>query len=147
MKLSKALKLKNKLAGEVKSKQSLVEEENVQINDNESPFSTPDLDAESVEVQNKLIDIKVKIAIANVPVYPIIYKLAELKNRVAYLKDLNTKEGTFFESRFLSADSARETKYVPQISKERVKELIKEAEEKIEQLQDALDDFNSVTVI
>ena len=147
MKLTKALKLKNKFAGEINKLQRLIQDENVQMDDNKSSFQVKNLFEKLNTKQHALATLKGKIAVANGPIFEKIFLMAELKNQISFLEGLNTKEGSFMESRFLSADSVKATIYKAEITKHFVENQIEVLKNKIEELQDEIDEFNTITYI
>ena len=141
MKLTKALKLKNQVAGEVSDLKDRLTKQN-------SRPSTQPFDYDAQEVLGALrakiehlVSVKSAIAAANVAQYPRIFRLAELKGLVAILKALDVRSGVFKEGgRF--AEAAYEIEYVAQLKKAVVDGLVAELETEITALQDELDEFN-----
>jgi hypothetical protein len=141
MKLTKALKLKNQLAGEVTELKDRLAKQNSRSA--KVPF---DYDSREVlgalrEKIEHLITVKTAIAAANVGQYARIFRLAELKGLVALLKALDVRHGTFKEAgNYALAPS--ETEYVAQLKKADVDGLVAAFEAEIADLQDQLDEFN-----
>ncbi len=141
MKLTKALKLKNQLAGEVTELKDRLGKQNSR------PATVPfDYEAREVltalrEKVDYLITVKSAIAAANVAQYPRIFRLAELKGLVALLKALDVRHGVFKEAGNY-AQPAYEIEYVAQLKKAAVDGLVAELEAEISALQDELDEFN-----
>jgi predicted TIM-barrel fold metal-dependent hydrolase len=141
MKLSKALKLKNQLAGDVTVLKDRLGKQN--SHSAKVPF---DYDSQEIlrtlrDKIDHLITVKAAIAAANVAQYPRIFRLAELKGLVALLKALDVRHGVFMEGGNY-AQSAHEIEYVAQIKKAAVDALVAEMEAEISALQDQLDEFN-----
>jgi len=141
MKLTKALKLKNQLAGEVTELKDRLAKQN-------SRAVTVPFDYDSREVLkalrekiNHLVAVKSAIAVANLAQYPRIFGLAELKGLVALLKALDVRHGIFKEAGNY-AQPAYEIEYVAQLKKAVVDGHIAELEAEIAALQDQLDEFN-----
>lgn len=140
MKLSRALKLKKKIAGEIVQLQNLITHENVQIEPNTSRFKTPELLEKLIEKQTKLIDLKTQIAKSNEPIWRLIFQSAELKGRILFLRGLNTNEGIIKRESY-RGDPVPE-KHIPQINKAQVEDQITALEKQIEQLQEDIDTYN-----
>lgn len=143
MKLSKALKLKNQLAGDVTELKDRLGKQS------SHPATVPfDYDAREVltslrEKVDHLIAVKSAIAAANTQQYPRIFRLAELKGLVAILKALDVRQGVYKEAGNY-AQPAYEIEYVAQLKKAAVDGLVAELETEIADLQDQLDEFNHV---
>ena len=141
MKLTKALKLKNQLAGEVTELKDRLGKQN-------SRAATVPFDYDAGEVlaalrakAAQLVAVKSAIAAANVAQYPRIFRLAELKGLVALLKALDVRHGVFKEAGSY-AQPAYEIEYVAQLKKSAVDALVAELDTEISALQDELDEFN-----
>ncbi|MES2597774.1 MAG: hypothetical protein V4662_20680 [Verrucomicrobiota bacterium] len=141
MKLSKALKLKNQLAGDVTTLKDRLTSQNSRAS--KVPFDYDNLQVLS-DLRAKLDDlvkVKTSIAAANVAQYARIFRLAELKGLVAMIKGLDVRHGLFKEGgSYMQA--AFETEYIAQIKKADADQLIAELEAEIISLQDSLDEFN-----
>jgi len=146
MKLTKALKLKNQLAGEVTELKERLTKQNSRAA--KIPF---DYDAQEIlaalraKVEH-LIAVKSVIAAANVAQYPRIFRLAELKGIVALFKALDVRHGVFKEAGNY-AQPAYEVEYVAQLKKSVVDGLVAELEAEISALQDGLDEFNHTQAV
>jgi hypothetical protein len=141
MKITKALKLKNQLAGDVAELKDRLAKQNSRAST--VPF---DYDANAVLAAlrakvDELVSVKSAIAAANVAIYPRIFRLAELKGLVTSIKSLDTRQGVFKEGGGFSL-SACEVEYVAQIKKSTVDTLAAELEAEISAIQDELDEFN-----
>ena len=140
MKLAKALKQKNLLAGEIAQLKTILAEQNSR------PARQPfDYDARTVLSQlraktDELVTLKARLAAANTDAYPQIFRLAELKGLVASLKALPAKEGVYTES--LGYAQNAEVTYVVQIKRAEVDALVETFQTEIQSIQDDLDEFN-----
>lgn len=147
MKLAKALKLKNQLAGDVAELKARLESQNAR------PSTVPfDYDAKEVLAElrakiAKLVEVKSELAVANAELYPRIFRLAELKGLVATLKSLNVRNGLFKEGGGSFGQAAYDIEYTAQIKKPEVDALVAELEADISDLQDELDEFNHRTSV
>lgn len=140
MKLAKALKLKNRLAGEVAQLKELLTQQNSRPSRQKFDYDNTQVLGELRAKIDELIQTKAAIGAANAAIYAQIFRLAELKGLVATLKALPTKEGVYVES--LGYAQSVEVEYTAQLKKAEVDRLIQELETEIQALQDALDEFN-----
>ncbi len=130
MKLVKARKQNNLLAGEIAQLKTILAEQN------SLPARQPfDYDARAVVAQ-----LRANLAAANTDAYPQIFRLAELKGLVASLKALPTREGVYTESPGHAQNA--EATYVVQIKRAEVDALVETFQNEIRSIQDDLDEFN-----
>ncbi len=153
--LSQALKLKNRLAGEVARSREIVQRENSR---KESTPVRADVRAafeHSITRSRELAAFKGVIAAANagvtgpdVGIYGKLNLQAELRGLISFVKALDTKEGEEVERvGFLSRDEASRTVFVAVINREEVDRLVSLYQREIERLQDEIDEFNASTQI
>ena len=140
MKLAKALKQKNKLAGEVAQLKELLTQQNSRSTKQKFDYDNQQVLGELRTKVDELIKTKAAIGAANAEIYAQIFRLAELKGLVATLKALPTKEGVYVES--LGYAQSVEVEYAAQLKKAEVDKLTQDLETEIQALQDALDEFN-----
>lgn len=145
MKLSQALKQKNRLAGEIVTQQRILTRENSKRNDNPSKVEVSAVFSRIVTLSDELGKIKAAIAAANVPIYPKIERMAELKSRIAYIKGLNKREGTEVEP--IGANQTKEFTWTAFITEEKADKLVAELQGEIDRLQDEVDAFNATTSV
>jgi len=143
MNLSQALKQKNRLAGEYVRLAAIFSRENSRRDDNPSKIDAQTIYNQMVEVSNNLGELKAKIAAANVPIYPAIERMSELKTRIAYLTQLNKREGAEVVQQYNS--TAINYTHTSFINQEKADQLILEIQKEIESLQDAVDSYNATT--
>jgi hypothetical protein len=141
MKLTKALKLKNQLAGEVTELKERLGKQNARAATVPFDYDSREVLVALREKIDQLISVKSAIAAANVAQYPRIFRLAELKGLVTLLKGLDARHGVFREAGNY-AQPAYEIEYVAQLKKPVIDALVAELEAEISALQDALDEFN-----
>jgi hypothetical protein len=141
MKIAKALKLKNQLAGEVAQLKDLLAKQNVRSTKQKFDYDNREVLTRLRGKLDELVKAKAAIAAANAEIYYKIFRLAELKGLVTTLTALETKSGVFHEGgRF--GEPAYEVEYVAQLGKVDVDKLVSELKDEIQSLQDALDEFN-----
>lgn len=141
MKLNKALKLKNKIAGDISRLKGLLTSQNVRPAKQAFDYNNSEVLAELRAKVGELVRVKTAIATANVEIYAKIFRLAELKGLVATLCALDTRQGTFLEQGNYG-NSATEVEYVAQLKRVQVDALVAEFQAEIQTLQESLDEFN-----
>ena len=97
MKLAKALKLRNQLAGEVAELKRLLATQNVRSTKQKFDYDNRDVLARLRAKLDELVRVKAALAAANAEAYGKIFRLAELKGLVTALEALETKSGVFHE--------------------------------------------------
>lgn len=140
MKLAKALKQKNLLAGEIAQLKVTLAEQNSRPARQPFAYDTRNVLALLRAKTDELVALKAALAVANVDAYPQIFRLAELKGLVATLKALPTKEGVYTES--LGYAQNAEVTYVAQIQRADADALVEMLQAEIQTLQDTLDEYN-----
>ncbi len=140
MKLAKALKQKNLLAGEIAQLKTILAVQNSRSARQPFDYDTRNVLAQLRARTNELVALKARLAAANVDAYPQIFRLAELKGLVASLKTLPTKEGVYVES--LGYAQNTEVAYVAQIKRAEADALVETLQAEIQSIQDQLDEYN-----
>jgi len=145
MTVKQALKLKNKLVQELNELQVRLQANNSVIEGNVRNYSSKETLSEIYKKVDELNFIKTKIHRTNSPVYDKIFLLAELKSLVSNLKSLDCTSGIAedYYSRRLDAPTIKNS----EISVVERDNEIKFLENRIEELQEELDTFNSTTVV
>lgn len=144
MNLAQALKLKNRLAGELVRKQQILGRENARRNDSVSKIDREAVWNEIVEISDKLGELKGRISRANIAIYPSLERMAELKSRITFLSNLPKREGE--EVSFVGRDSEKLIyTWDSFINQERADEEVADLQEEINDLQDKVDAYNATT--
>lgn len=141
MKIAKALKLKNQLAGEIAQLKDLLAKQNSRSSKQKFDYDNREVLARLRAKLDELIKTKAAVAAANAEIYGKIFRLAELKGLVATLTGLETKAGVFHEGHGFG-EAAHEVEYIAQLGKVEVDKLVAELNAEIQTLQDELDEFN-----
>ena len=141
MKITKALKLKNQLAGDVAELKDRLAKQNSRASTVPFDYDANDVLAALRAKVDELVSVKSAIASANLAIYPRIFRLAELKGLVTSIKSLDTRQGVFKEGGSFSL-SAIDIEYIAQIKKPAVDALVAKLEAEISVIQDELDEFN-----
>lgn len=143
--LARLLKDKNILATKINEIKSRIQTENVTVDNNKSKYDLKTEYLNFILLTEELIDVKTKISRLNVQVVDKIYKLSELKARVAFLRGLDTKEGVFKDK--WNRDNSTTEKFTPQLDRIFVDNEIQKLMAQIDILQDELDTYNHSTKI
>ena len=144
MNIAKALKAKNQLAGEIGKLAGLISAENVQLNDNASRFNVAEMYAQYKTKAAELVVLKSAIAVANAGVWNKVFTIVELKGRIAFLRSMNTREGSHRERDYTQTI---ENKYTAAMNAKMVADEVEQFEKQIVELQDEVDDYNHSTTI
>lgn len=144
MNIAQALKAKNRLAGELVRKQQILVRENARRSDSVSEVNRENVFNDIIDISDKLGELKGKITRANVAIYPVLERMAELKSRIGFLTTLPKREGE--EISFVGRDQEKLT-YVWDsfINQESSDDIISKLQEEINELQDEVDNYNATT--
>lgn len=142
MNIKQALKKKNQLTSEIKKIDLLIRNYNSIVEGNPRHYSISDLMMEADSKRLELVDLKYKIHMANAPVYKLIFEMSELKNKITNYNCISTTEG-------LQMTYGKENSYklVVEYNNKQISDLVKGFEDRIIEIQDELDEFNSITKI
>ena len=146
MNISKALKVKNRLAGEVVRLQEVFKRENSRRNDNPSKVDPAAVFAELMVTRNKLISLKGAINEASAPISVKLAELAELKQYINFLNSVPNREG---EELTLIGSNREKLVYTwtSLLNREGLDKLVVLAQNEVNTLQDEVDTFNAVTSV
>lgn len=148
--LNKALKIKNRLSGELAKLQAVAVQNN-SVREDQKEGKTVVLEnvwTEMAATRAALINLKGKIAVASSGIAEKLVKMAELKAEIAFLNSLAVKEGSEdFVTGYGSNASVKTVKWDSYISAARKAELIREFQYIIDNLQDEIDEYNAVTKV
>lgn len=142
MKLAKALKLKNQVAGEVGRLKDLLTKQNVRSTKQPFDYNNADVLVSLRGKIDELVKIKAAIAAANSEIYGKIFRMAELKGLITTLSALETRHGVFYERGSGYGEQPVAVEYVAQLKAVEVDKLVAELRAEIQSLQDSLDEFN-----
>lgn len=133
--LSKALKLKNRLAGRLAKTTSTITQYNSVAGN--CDVNVTNLDIERAELSDSLVELKTAIYEANKGIYRFINQMGEKKSEIAFLNSLNTRNGPE-----LGYNGVWIT-YSATIKKVDVDKRVKLLEKEIDDLQDQIDKYNA----
>jgi len=146
MKLVNALKVKNRIAGEVTRLSGIIKRENSKVIGSTSAVDMKAVSDEYKDSIEKLINIKAAIAKANADIYEKIDRMSEYKSLIKFYIELDTKDGRYRISGDYGKDSYVE-EYKAFYKQEDIDRMVKDLRLKIEALQDEIDEFNAVKFI
>lgn len=138
--LSKAMKVKNRLAGRLGKVQANIAAYNSVLEGRRGEVDVAALDKQRAEIVTALITLKTSITEGSRGLQETIYTLAEKKSEVEFLNGLNTRHGTEPPTYMNNTPSV----YVATIQMKDVADRVKKLEAEIDGLQDKIDNYNSV---
>jgi hypothetical protein len=134
--LAKALKVKNRLAGQIAKFNKAITTYNSVQEGSEQPDVRAAYEARKAIIRH-LVDLKTTISLANAPIQRTIYELAELKALVALLNSVSTRHG-----KSLEGYANNPITYVAALRVGDVNAEVRRLEAAIDRMQDQLDTFN-----
>lgn len=144
MKLSKALKEKNRLVGEINRIKQLISRENSRDVKSSSKVDVDKLWLDLNLTTNKLVTIKAAIFKANVGIYANIVSMGELKDRIYWMASVNTNNE---KSERPYGEHILTTEYKACKTQEDIDNMTKAMQDEIARLQDEIDEYNATTMI
>jgi len=145
--LARALKLKNRLTGQVLKLGQRAIAHNSFVKNTKSAYDTRVVFQEFCLTQSNLVEVKTKIQLANAPIQEKIIEIGELRSHIALLQGMNVTEGPQFVNRWEDDGTEKTRDYVAAIGKEERDLTVAELEAEIDSLQDAIDVHNGTTKI
>jgi hypothetical protein len=145
MTVRQALKQKNKLVQELKELNGRLQNNNSIIEGNSRDYSSKETLTAIYSKVNELTVLKTKIHRANAPVYDKIFLLSELKSIAQTLRGLDCTNGIAVD--FYARRSESQIIKNAEITATERDAEVKFLENRIEQIQDELDQFNAATLI
>lgn len=143
IKIHKALKIKNRIIGEINSDREIFRRENSRRSDSVSTVDrSAVMDRLSKNVE-KIVRLKAAIAIATAPISASLAGLSEMKSQVTFLKSLPVRKGV--ELVAVTRDTTKEYTWQAEIDQEKVDLLVSQLNADISAQQDKIDDFNAKT--
>jgi len=142
--LAKALKLKNRMTGDLKTLETRVQSYNSNEKGRTVPYDGKSTYLESNALRMGIVHLKTTIQLANKPIEQEIIFLGELKAEISFLSSVPTRKGVE-----ITVNYGKEitTEFIASISKEEIDAVIKELQSKIDDLQDKIDAHNATTMI
>ena len=144
MNIKQALKLKNKLIKSISENTKLLQQYNTVEVGNPRPYSPTILMDVITRKTDELIALKSKLHRANAPMFENIFEMSELKSTIKAIQKLDCTEGKSNRDRYRMESELVLTSEISLVDRN---EFIKKLEDRIEQIQDEMDVFNSNTEI
>lgn len=145
MNITKALKTKNRLAGEIARDRNIFARENSKKKGEERVVDLTALRLKTEKLSQNLIAVKTAITVASAPIALKLVTLSELKGDLAWLKELTIIEGSH-SSRFPSNNSEPEF-YEAYLQATDRDALIEDMQHRIDTIQDEVDEYNAITQV
>jgi len=140
MKLFQALKLKNKLVGEINNKKSLILQKNSITLGEKNYYNSKQLLEELIQYIKDLNTLKVAINLANFDIQQSIYEIAEAKSFLSFIKSINTTEGKIKGGGRFSGEI--ENDFIVGINEAEKNKFVSEYQILVDLLQDKIDIYN-----
>lgn len=144
MNIKQALKEKNKKAKKIIDLLDRTDKYNSMEEGGVRTYNPTESLEQSIETMEELITLKTRIHKANIEVYDNIFRMAEYKSFVKYLKNLNCEEGKITRTRFGDSASLNKTTIITERERD---ELVENYEKMIDDIQSELDEYNATTHI
>lgn len=144
MKLYQALKLKKKIASDISKLWTKLRENNSVIKGEERNYDPKEIMDEILKKTEYLIRLKINIQKANEPILDKIYRIAELKSQVDYLRTVSTKKGI---ETYRDYGNTVSQEYETIYDRKQIDELTLTLETSISKIQDELEQYNFNTDI
>lgn len=144
MNIKQALKLKNKLIKSIGDNTKLLQQYNTVEVGNPRPYSPTILLGSITKTTTELVELKSKLHRANAPMFEKIFEMSELKSTIKAMQKLDCTEGKSNRDRYRMESELVLTSEISLVDRN---EFIKKLEDRIEQIQDEMDVFNSNTEI
>ncbi|HNZ66264.1 MAG TPA: hypothetical protein PKM32_02700 [Planctomycetota bacterium] len=112
VKLSKALKIKNNLINQYNQATDIFSRENSRLVKSTSTIDREKIYQKIEKLLNLIIEVKTRIAEANIGIYKQIASIAEVKSIISYLRSLNTTDGIITKTTYQSTYEEEYTAYL-----------------------------------
>jgi hypothetical protein len=145
MKLSKALKLKKGLVGEITKLKQQIKEKNSYLegSKNGEKANVQELYDELLSKIDELTGLKFAINEANKEIQAKIYTLGEYKALIAFWNEVSVVEGAQVQG----FSEAYVRNYVVQVDEAKRNEIVKNFQKRVDALQEEIDEYNYTTDI
>ena len=144
MKISKALKLKNKLVSEYTDTVNKLVSSNSYDVDSKKNYNSKELFTKCVNLRSEIVKLKTDIHIASNPIRSSIFLIGELKSFLSRINGMSTVEGVVKNSGYGASIAYT---YAVDFSEFEKVAILKKLQDEIESIQEGLDNFNATTDI
>lgn len=146
MNIAKALKVKNRLVGDIKKYQEIAYRENSRRSDNPSKINVEEVFTALNKTRMTLVQLKTAIVKASAPIAYELTALAEVKQILYWISTIPTREGDEKVSYGMS-NEPEVYKWVAHVNREKLDMIVIALQQDANDLQDKIDDFNATTQI
>lgn len=150
MNIAKALKVKNRLIGELKSLRERFSSVNAYTENDGSTVDRGAIFKSIGQTQERLIALKSALAYASANIAHKLVEISEAKSELEFFKHLYILEGFERTSEYCTTEEKMLWKQIPRrnhLDENTRQEIMKSLTDKIANLQDEIDDYNAVTII
>jgi hypothetical protein len=152
MNIAQALKEKNRSAGRISRLQSDILKNNRYKSDTPAPLDANDLYEQLLAEKARLVNLKGKIAAANTGIVEKLAELAEAKDMISFVQGLESSTGIGGQhecTRDYNSGAITFSEYTIEYAFDsiRVRDMLEFYQERIESLQDEIDNYNATTQI
>lgn len=144
MNIKQALKEKNKLAKKITDLLDRTNRFNSMDQGGHRSYDPKESLREAMTAVEELVQLKTKIHMANMSVYEKIFRMAEYKSAIKYLKILNCTEGVVVKERYGDSTTRHMTTVVSEVERD---QMVEQYESMIDEIQSELDAHNATTSI
>ena len=144
MNIKQALKEKNKLAKKITDLMGRTEKYNSVDNGAVRSYDPKESLLSAIETMEQLISLKTSLHLANVNVYEKIFRMAEYKSFIKYLRGLSCVEGALVVSRYGETSNRQMTTVITEVERD---QMVERYESMIDQIQSELDTHNATAQI
>lgn len=142
MTLHKALKVKNRLIGEINRNRDILRRENSRRDDNLSTVDPKVVETNIEDLEDRFLVLKGEIAKATAPISDQLVQLAYLKDKINFFNSLPTRKGEELVNSGLGV-APKAYMWSAHLDREAIDAKVKEYQDKINKLQDFIDEFNA----
>ena len=142
MNIKEALKEKNRLAKRITDLMARTDRYNSVDNGAVRSYNPEESLNQAIDSMEELISLKTSIHTANLAVYDKIFRMAEYKSFIKYLKGFSCSEGTVIVSRYGDSTARQMTTVITEVQKD---QMVEKYESLIDKLQSELDVHNATT--
>jgi hypothetical protein len=142
--ISKALKVKNRIAENIRKTDTKIETNNSIRADIGTEIDVLILFEHRKNLTNQLVEIKTAIAKSNFEIQDKIFRMSEIKGLISFLTGLNTTNGKVENRTFHRKESDPDVyEYRAAINANEVEKLVTEFQNELDTLQDEIEAFNA----
>lgn len=143
-KLYQLLKLRKKLVSELNKLKERFNDNNSILVGGIRNYEPSEIYDEIIKIKEKIIKLKIAIQQNTLPIYDKIHRMEEYKDLILLLKSTSTNNGTVENTRY--GDNSL-LNYSAVYTKDMIDKIITDYEQKIDQLQDEIDQYNYTTEV